>query len=150
MKKTQPQVVATATPKPAGVEVPKVVTFTRSTKERRGTSVVFLIPGVRGTVKVARLAFDAEPPATLEPRRAALRATRREDEGGTRRRSCGDDAVAESAGRSCACGPCRSTRSKPPRSSSHRSTFQASQIIGRLFSFRAMISASRLRPFFQS
>ena len=29
-------------------------------------SVVFLIPGVRGTVKVARTAFVGEPPTTLD------------------------------------------------------------------------------------
>ena len=66
MKKTASKVVATVTPKPAVVEAPRVVTLTRSTKERKGSSVVFLIPGVRGTVKIARTAFAGEPPMTLD------------------------------------------------------------------------------------
>jgi len=70
MKKTASK-VATVPSKPAPVstskvDAPKAVTLTRSTKERKGTSVVFLIPGVRGTVKVARTAFAGEPPTILE------------------------------------------------------------------------------------
>jgi hypothetical protein len=71
MKKTASKVVATVPSKPAVVSTPKVETpnvarLERSTKERKGTSVVFLIPGVRGTVKIARTAFVGEPPTTLE------------------------------------------------------------------------------------
>ena len=69
MKKPASKVVAVPS-KPAPVapvvEAPKVIKLERSTKERKGTSIVFLIPGVRGTVKVARSAFVGEPPATLE------------------------------------------------------------------------------------
>ena len=50
----------------APVVVPNVVTLTRSTKERKGSSVVFLIAGVRGRVLVSRTAFAGEPPATLD------------------------------------------------------------------------------------
>ena len=46
-------------------EVPKTI-LTRSTRERKGSSIVFLIPGVRGSVKIARSAFGEEPPTTLE------------------------------------------------------------------------------------
>ena len=65
-KKTAPKVAAAPKPSPVSVEVPKTVILTCSTKERKGSSIVFVIPGVRGTVKVARSAFGAEPPTTLE------------------------------------------------------------------------------------
>jgi hypothetical protein len=66
-EKPASKVVATVTPKSAPVvEVPKVVTLNRSTKEPKGKSVVFTIPGVRGTVKIARTAFVGEPPTTLD------------------------------------------------------------------------------------
>ena len=71
MKKPASKVVATpkpapVAPRPAAPEAPKTVTLNRATKGRKGTSIVFLIPGVRGTVKIARPAFVGEPPATLE------------------------------------------------------------------------------------
>ena len=61
MKKTHAKVVAAPKPSP---EEPKTI-LSRSTKERKGSSVVFLIPGVRGSVKIARSAFETVPDALV-------------------------------------------------------------------------------------
>ena len=66
MKKTTSKVVAVPKPSAVVAETPKTITLSRSTKERKGSSIVFLIPGVRGSVRVARAAFNGEPPATLD------------------------------------------------------------------------------------
>src|SRR5437773_837512 len=72
MKKTttpQPQPKIASLPARQETSAPAVQTnvrLTRSTAPRKGSSIVFLIPGVRGTVKIARSAFSGEPPALLE------------------------------------------------------------------------------------
>jgi len=66
-KKTAKKTVAPSVVKalPQEIPLPATITLTRSEKPRKGSSVVFTIPGVRGRVLVSRVAFDAEPPTTL-------------------------------------------------------------------------------------
>jgi hypothetical protein len=58
---TKPVVVPTAAPV---VVPPANVTLTRSTAPRKGSSIVYVIPGLRAIVKVTRTAF-VNPPDTL-------------------------------------------------------------------------------------
>lgn len=55
-----PQVVT-----PAILPTPASVTLTRSTAPRKGSSIVYVIPGLRATVKVAKAALEGNPPDAL-------------------------------------------------------------------------------------
>ena len=89
MKKTQTAKPAIV-PSPVAIVTPPSVRLTRSAAPRKGSAIVYQIPGVRGTVKIARSLFEGEPPAVLDvsgspfampkpvlskEERAALRAT---------------------------------------------------------------------------
>ena len=58
-KPTTPVVVAPV------VAPPTTVTLTRSTKARKGSSLVYQIPGLASTVKIARSAFAGDPPPAI-------------------------------------------------------------------------------------
>jgi hypothetical protein len=58
--KIAPPVVA-----PPVVAPPTTVTLARSTKARKGSSIVYQIPGLPSTVKIARSAFGAVVPDAL-------------------------------------------------------------------------------------
>ena len=106
---TQKKIVVA--PKESPVPEAPSVTLTRSLKERKGSSVLFLIPGVRGGVKVARSAFGS----TAETPRSDANPSGEGREGAPLARS-----PYPIAGAPIAEGPGRPTRRAPAVRSSSR------------------------------
>jgi hypothetical protein len=63
--KPQSKKVVTPVAQPVVVAPPTTVTLARSTKARKGSSIVYQIPGLPSTLKIARSAFGAIVPDAL-------------------------------------------------------------------------------------
>ncbi len=68
MKPQSKTVAAAVAPKvttPVAIPAPTSVTLARSTALRKGSSIIYVVPGLRAVVKVARAAFEGNPPDAL-------------------------------------------------------------------------------------